>query len=130
MQPATAERSLRSHGSKLYLWKVFTLIGNTKHGRLHAAKGTARVAVTYPGDSQSCHVRSIVVSRIMAALSLLLLFGGMGHSQQLNFGAVREQVISLDGLWRFCAGDDPRWADPSFDDRNWSLLRADKGWGS
>jgi hypothetical protein len=25
----------------------------------------------------------------------------------------------LDGSWRFHAGDDPRWADPRMDDRNW-----------
>jgi len=28
-------------------------------------------------------------------------------------------VISLDGPWRFQMGDDPRWADPGFDDSSW-----------
>jgi hypothetical protein len=30
-----------------------------------------------------------------------------------------EQIFSLDGLWCFHPGDDPRWADPDFDDSQW-----------
>lgn len=39
-----------------------------------------------------------------------------------------EPVISLDGLWRFHAGDDPQWASPSFDDSTWALIRSDQSW--
>ncbi|HEX4582427.1 MAG TPA: hypothetical protein VH139_10210, partial [Acidobacteriaceae bacterium] len=35
---------------------------------------------------------------------------------------------SLDGLWQFHPGDDPRWADPAFDDSAWPLLRSDRPW--
>jgi sigma-B regulation protein RsbU (phosphoserine phosphatase) len=28
-------------------------------------------------------------------------------------------VLALDGPWRFQIGDDPRWADPAFDDSSW-----------
>ncbi len=28
-------------------------------------------------------------------------------------------IIQLDGPWRFQIGDDPRWADPNFDDSSW-----------
>ncbi len=28
-------------------------------------------------------------------------------------------IIQLDGPWRFQMGDDPRWADPAFDDSGW-----------
>ncbi|HZB88868.1 MAG TPA: SpoIIE family protein phosphatase [Terracidiphilus sp.] len=28
-------------------------------------------------------------------------------------------IVSLDGPWRFQIGDDPRWADPAFDDSSW-----------
>ena len=38
------------------------------------------------------------------------------------------QVASLDGLWRFHTGDDPRWANPDFDDSQWPLLRSDTSW--
>jgi hypothetical protein len=40
----------------------------------------------------------------------------------------REPVVSLEGLWRFHPGDDPRWADPAFDDSQWPLIRGDKSW--
>jgi len=39
-----------------------------------------------------------------------------------------EPVISLDGLWRFQAGDDPQWSSPTFDDSAWPLLRSDRSW--
>jgi hypothetical protein len=31
-------------------------------------------------------------------------------------------VASLDGQWRFHTGDDPLWADPSFDDSTWPVV--------
>lgn len=34
----------------------------------------------------------------------------------------------LDGLWRFHPGDDPRWAEPGFDDSGWAAIRGDKSW--
>jgi serine phosphatase RsbU (regulator of sigma subunit) len=30
--------------------------------------------------------------------------------------------------WRFHPGDDPRWADPAFDDSQWPLLAGDRSW--
>ena len=40
----------------------------------------------------------------------------------------REPLVALNGLWRFQPGDDPRWADPNFDDSKWALIRGDKSW--
>ncbi len=31
-------------------------------------------------------------------------------------------IIKLDGPWKFQAGDDPQWADPKFDDSNWTTV--------
>jgi len=31
-------------------------------------------------------------------------------------------VLELEGPWRFQVGDDPRWADPAFDDSNWATV--------
>ena len=36
---------------------------------------------------------------------------------------------SLSGTWAFHAGDDPRWADPGFDDSDWQRLKVPKPWG-
>jgi hypothetical protein len=35
-------------------------------------------------------------------------------------------VVQLDGPWRFQIGDDPRWADPAFDDSGWLTITLDK----
>lgn len=44
---------------------------------------------------------------------------GSGGSQDTK--AVRT-VAYLEGQWRFHTGDDPRWADPSFDDSDWQPI--------
>ncbi len=33
-------------------------------------------------------------------------------------------ALQLDGPWRFSVGDDPRWADPAFDDSSWLPVSA------
>jgi len=50
------------------------------------------------------------------------------RAQVFDLDKDREQMVALDGLWRFHPGDDPRWADPAFDDSQWPLLSADGGW--
>jgi phosphoserine phosphatase RsbU/P len=35
-------------------------------------------------------------------------------------------TMVLDGPWRFQIGDDPRWADPGFDDSKWLTVSLDK----
>jgi len=35
-------------------------------------------------------------------------------------------VVQLDGPWHFQIGDDPRWADPGFDDSNWLTVTLGK----
>jgi phosphoserine phosphatase RsbU/P len=59
---------------------------------------------------------------LLAATSLTV------RAQTFSLQTGREPVASLDGLWRFHTGDNPQWADPSFDDSEWPLLRSDKSW--
>jgi hypothetical protein len=35
-------------------------------------------------------------------------------------------TMNLDGPWRFQVGDDPRWADPGFDDSSWTVVALSK----
>src|SRR5882757_6010758 len=53
---------------------------------------------------------------------------GVARAQSFNMQTDHENITSLDGLWRFHTGDDPRWADPKFDDSQWPLLRSDESW--
>ncbi|WP_263353129.1 PP2C family protein-serine/threonine phosphatase [Acidicapsa acidisoli] len=51
-------------------------------------------------------------------------------AQTYNLDANHPPLVSLDGLWRFHAGDNPAWTDPNFDDSDWSLLKSTEGWSS
>src|SRR5215469_11787000 len=66
-------------------------------------------------------------------LSFILFGVALASAQQpspatFDLDKGREVMLVLNGLWRFHPGDDPRWADPSFNDSAWPLLRGDKSW--
>ena len=71
----------------------------------------------------------------MRKLPLVLVFlmlsaCGLLHAQKFDLTSGRMPLVSLDGLWRFHTGDNPAWADPTFDDSKWQLLRSDRDWAS
>jgi len=37
-------------------------------------------------------------------------------------------MMVLDGLWHFHPGDNPQWADSSFDDSKWPLINFTQSW--
>jgi phosphoserine phosphatase RsbU/P len=45
--------------------------------------------------------------------------GPSSSSPQNAAATAVRTVLNLDGPWKFQQGDDPRWADPALDDRNW-----------
>ena len=47
-----------------------------------------------------------------------------------EFVATADSVTSLAGAWRFQEGDDPRWAEPSFDDSSWRYVKVPSTWKS
>src|ERR1700744_3887686 len=59
-----------------------------------------------------------------------LLLGISAHAQIFDLDYDRQPVVAINGLWHFHPGDDPRWADPAFDDSTWPLLRSDRDWSS
>jgi hypothetical protein len=44
------------------------------------------------------------------------------HAQPAQQPAPLPAVLTIDGPWRFQLGDDPRWADPSFNDSSWRTV--------
>ena len=38
-------------------------------------------------------------------------------------------VVGLSGRWKFQIGDDPAFAQPTFDDSGWEEIRVPGGWG-
>jgi sigma-B regulation protein RsbU (phosphoserine phosphatase) len=57
-------------------------------------------------------------------LALLACLAMSGFAQDTVTNATSGPwTAQLNGTWRWHAGDDVRWAAPSFDDSNWSLLK-------
>jgi hypothetical protein len=54
------------------------------------------------------------VRGLLLLLSLLLSFA---HAAKAS-----DAAVTLTGPWRFHVGDDPRWADPGFDDSGWESV--------
>ncbi len=44
-------------------------------------------------------------------------------AQTVDISNLGTGTVSLAGQWKFHPGDDPRWADPDFDDSGWKLVR-------
>jgi hypothetical protein len=66
-------------------------------------------------------------------LALLFIVAASGTQAQIfDFENSHSQTMSLRGQWRFHLGDDPDgklgWADPAFDDSQWTLLRSSRTW--
>lgn len=69
----------------------------------------------------------------MKKLALLLvlvapMLSTLARAQTFDLASGRIPLVPLAGLWRFHTGDNPAWANPSFDDSQWPLLRSDKDW--
>jgi len=80
--------------------------------------------------------------RFLYPIAFLLLASGsvLLHAEQtsavpshpaapLTLDGLGKGAVPLDGPWQFHMGDDPAWANPSFDDSQWEQLTADKPWG-
>ena len=53
---------------------------------------------------------------------------GPGSAAGLVLGSL-DRPVSLAVAWRQQAGDDPRWAQPGYDDSSWPAVRVPMGWG-
>ncbi|HZW38448.1 MAG TPA: beta galactosidase jelly roll domain-containing protein [Ignavibacteriaceae bacterium] len=55
-------------------------------------------------------------------LMLVIIFSGSVLAQEYK------NVLSLRGKWKFSIGDDKKWADFNFDDKNWEEIYAPSSW--
>ena len=90
---------------------------------------TSQLRVTRPEPCLVVRMNAAVPLKKLL-LVFLLMIGRRWLLRAQNFDAANGNapLLSLDGLWRFHAGDDPAWAQPGFDDSGWSLLRSDRDW--
>jgi hypothetical protein len=66
--------------------------------------------------------------RVRLFLLIITLSVSPALGQTIDFSDSRLPLTDLVGPWRFQTGDDPAWADPSYDDSRWRLLSAGKSW--
>jgi hypothetical protein len=70
-------------------------------------------------------------------LVALFAFGVCAHAQARATSTAPPIVVSglgkgtipLGGPWQFHLGDDPAWANPTFDDSHWEQIDVGKPWG-
>lgn len=70
------------------------------------------------------------MKRWLLVFALLLTGAAAVRAQVFDMNYDRRSLVRLDGLWRFQPGDDPRYAQPGFDDSHWALLKADTDWAT
>ena len=63
-------------------------------------------------------------------LFLYVALAGPASVQVFDLQRDGMPLAELNGQFRFHTGDDARWAEPSFDDSQWPLLRSDQSWNS
>ncbi|SFD93290.1 sugar-binding domain-containing protein [Thermophagus xiamenensis] len=62
----------------------------------------------------------------LTILYLTLLFGPMVYAYQPR--EEYRQILNLEGDWKFMIGDDPKRAEPGFDDRSWETIHVPSSW--
>jgi sigma-B regulation protein RsbU (phosphoserine phosphatase) len=65
----------------------------------------------------------------MRYLWLFCLSASLG-GQTLTLPHFQDGSASVAGRWRFHPGDDPRWADPNFDDSGWAWVQVPRNLGA
>lgn len=64
----------------------------------------------------------------LALVFLLALAASPAGGQVIDLDEARLPVTPLTGPWHFQTGDDPAWAAADFDDAEWPMIPAEKGW--
>jgi hypothetical protein len=72
--------------------------------------------------------RTVLRPWIVLVCVLLFAIDRPTPAQTSDFRDGQPQLAVLNDLWRFHTGDDPVWANPGFDDSQWSLLNANQSW--
>ncbi|KOH44084.1 beta galactosidase jelly roll domain-containing protein [Sunxiuqinia dokdonensis] len=65
-----------------------------------------------------------MTSRFIIVYVLILTAFGSSELKAADW----KSLISLNGSWQFTVGDDPAWADPATDVRDWDVIQAPKAW--
>ena len=65
---------------------------------------------------------------LLIALLCVVPLSTAAHAQTIDLEASRLPIAQIDAAWRFHLGDDPQWAQSTFDDTNWPVLHPEDNW--
>jgi sialate O-acetylesterase len=65
------------------------------------------------------------VGRQLTAACLIIASTGIAVAGGFSY---RDRLVPLNGKWRFSVGDSSAWADPRFDDSDWSRIGVREAW--
>ena len=72
---------------------------------------------------QKATQRKLIIGIVIATvLTFAIVIADLAIGGRPDPPPLRAAATLLDGAWRFQAGDDPRWADPRFDDSGWETI--------
>ena len=84
---------------------------------------------TLPRATRRVFIRVILCWLAVACISVVPLYSQQAPQQSppaANTQAAGpvgvRAILSLDGQWKFHTGDDPTWADPAFNDSDWTTI--------
>ena len=67
--------------------------------------------------------RKLIVCTVIAMLmAWAIVIADLASGGRPDPATLRAAATTLDGAWRFHAGDDPHWADANADDRGWETI--------
>src|ERR1041385_2486077 len=67
-------------------------------------------------------MRRPILYCVLLLLSSCKIFSQDGSGTTLSIHQIPDQGLVLDKGWVFHSGDNPQWADPSFNDRDWTTI--------
>lgn len=70
--------------------------------------------------------RPFIIGLALLSASLLWAQSATPAANVATAAPLPKGQLAIDGPWRFEIGDDPRWADPAFDDSSWRTVQLSK----
>ncbi len=86
------------------------------------------ISIIEDGVPQHLTAESSVSLAFHIAIFALLLDAASAPAANGTVEKIGPSSVTLDGLWQFRTGDNPRWAAPEYDDSGWEKIRVDKPW--
>ncbi|MBD3290708.1 glycoside hydrolase [candidate division KSB1 bacterium] len=76
--------------------------------------------------NNNSHSKIVWQKSLLLLIPVLMIMFASSDLPALERGMKR--IVNLNGRWKFEIGDNPRWADPKFDDNSWEEIYVPSSW--